>query len=91
MALTAVQEGRLLLVLRERFPDDTGEQLALRVIRFMVRNNPSAAQKAAIQAVLDASVADRDAQIAAFDGQAALGKATLQAERAAIAAVGTDL
>jgi hypothetical protein len=91
MALTTAQEALLLAVLRDRFPDDTGDLLALRVIRFMVRNNPSNAQKTAIQAVVNDYLAARDAQLAAFDAQAVATKATIQTDRDSAATIGGAL
>lgn len=91
MALTAAQEVKLLRILRERFSTDDIDTFELRLLRFVVRNNPSVQQKTIIQAVIDDVVASRNTAITAVDTDAVTTKTNLQNDRDTIAAIGTNL
>lgn len=91
MPLSPAQEIKLYVTIREQFRQDSDAEFGLRVMRFFVRNSPSAAQKAALQPILDTVVADRDATLAAYDANATAGKATIQADRTAVAGLAPNL
>jgi hypothetical protein len=81
MALTNQQSERLYEVIRGRFPNDSPDQLGLRILRVAVNNNPSAAQKAILAAIVSDEVAARDSVLATYDATVTAQKTDLQTIR----------
>lgn len=81
MALTNQQSLRLYEVIRARFPQDSADQLGLRILRVAVNNNPSPEQKAILNTIIADELAARDAVLSTYDASVAAQKTDLQTIR----------